>query len=154
MTRQRMILLTGVTAVLLMARPELVEGRQDWSNEDWCSEQHWGDDREGVCEVRKYTLSPGGIVSVDAAPNGGIQVQGGPRGDVLVPDASGDSGRSGGRVSVVRDGSRGVHARSHAALRMVGACGRTRTFVTFVTFVTRVGPHPTSHGFGHGRGRA
>ena len=74
----------SVTAVLLMARPELVEGRQDWSSEDWCSEQHWGDDREGVCEVRKYTLSPGGIVSVDAAPNGGIQVQGGPRGDVLV----------------------------------------------------------------------
>lgn len=84
MTRQRMILLMSATAVLLMAGPELVEGRQDWSNEDWCSEQHWGNDREGVCEVRQYTLSPGGIVSVDAAPNGGIQVQGGPRGDVLV----------------------------------------------------------------------
>lgn len=62
-----------------------MEARQGWNNEDWCGGEGWGSDREGVCEVRQYTVAPGAdALTVDAAPNGGIQVQGGPRGDILV----------------------------------------------------------------------
>jgi putative adhesin len=51
---------------------------------DWCAEGNWGNDREGVCDVREYTLPASGTVTVDATPNGGINVQGEPRNDVLV----------------------------------------------------------------------
>ena len=57
---------------------------QQVPSQDWCKEERWSNDRYGVCEVRQYTLMPGATVAVDAAPNGGIQVNGGPRGDVLV----------------------------------------------------------------------
>lgn len=84
MNRQR-ILQPLLAAVLLAASYGSAGARQDWSSEDWCKDQNWGNDREGVCEVRQHTLMAGaGTISVDAAPNGGIQVQGGPRGDILV----------------------------------------------------------------------
>lgn len=54
------------------------------ASQDWCQQERWSRDRYGVCEVRQYTLMPGATLTVDAAPNGGIQVSGGPRGDVLV----------------------------------------------------------------------
>jgi hypothetical protein len=37
-----------------------------------------------VCEVREMTVPAGGILSVDAGPNGGVGVTGADRGDVLV----------------------------------------------------------------------
>jgi hypothetical protein len=84
MSRQRFVLLMFVVA-FSVASYGSVGARQDWSNEDWCKDQHWGDDRQGFCEVRQHTLMPGAAtISVDAAPNGGIQVQGGPRGDILI----------------------------------------------------------------------
>jgi hypothetical protein len=55
------------------------------SNNDWCAGENWGSDREGVCEVRDYTLpAAGATLSVDASPNGGIIVEGESRSDILV----------------------------------------------------------------------
>jgi hypothetical protein len=52
---------------------------------DWCADENWGRDREGFCEVREYTVpAAGGTMTVDASPNGGIQVEGTSRGDILV----------------------------------------------------------------------
>jgi Putative adhesin len=52
--------------------------------DDWCRGERWGNDRQGVCEVRQYTVPAGGTLTVDAEPNGGIEVEGSARGDVLV----------------------------------------------------------------------
>ena len=81
MNRQRMILLAIAAAAAFS--PSVVA--QQAQADDWCRSERRGRDREGVCEVRRHTLSPGaGTLSVDASPNGGIEVRGGPRGDVLV----------------------------------------------------------------------
>ncbi len=54
------------------------------TTDDWCRGDNWGD-REGLCEVREYTLpATGAAVTVDARPNGGISVEGVARADVLV----------------------------------------------------------------------
>jgi hypothetical protein len=81
MTKKGLIVL-AIPAVMSASTVLLA---QQGSADDWCGRENWGRDREGVCEVRQFTLMAGtGPLSVDAAPNGGIQVQGGPRGDVLV----------------------------------------------------------------------
>lgn len=55
------------------------------TTDDWCREERWSGSREGVCEVREYTLpATGAPIFVDARPNGGIKVEGEPRRDVLV----------------------------------------------------------------------
>ena len=59
-----------------------LQGQQ--STDDWCRGENWGGDRQGVCEVREFTVAAGAVMGVDARPNGGIRVEGGPRGDVLV----------------------------------------------------------------------
>jgi hypothetical protein len=59
--------------------------RQRGSNGDWCANENWGDDREGVCEVREFTVpAAGATMTVDATPNGGIVVEGSSRSDILV----------------------------------------------------------------------
>lgn len=59
--------------------------RQRAANGDWCANENWGDDREGVCEVREYTVpAAGATMTVDATPNGGIAVEGSSRSDILV----------------------------------------------------------------------
>lgn len=53
--------------------------------DDWCGEERASNDRVQVCEVREYTLQAGaGQFAVDAAPNGGIQVTGSGRPDLVV----------------------------------------------------------------------
>lgn len=80
---RKSLLLT--TAVLGLAGLAPVAAQQLAQSQDWCRDQRWDRDRYGVCEVRQYTLMSGaGTLSIDAAPNGGIQVTGGPRGDVLI----------------------------------------------------------------------
>lgn len=55
------------------------------TGDDWCRDENWGRDRQGVCEVREFTMAAsGGTVQVDASPNGGIAVEGSQRGDILV----------------------------------------------------------------------
>ena len=54
------------------------------NSDDWCREENWGRDRERACDVRELTLPSSGALTVDASPNGGIQVEGAPRYDVHV----------------------------------------------------------------------
>jgi len=80
---RKALLLT--TAVLGLASLAPLQAQQLAQSQDWCREQRWNNDRYGVCEVRQYTLMAGaGALSIDAAPNGGIQVTGGPRSDVFI----------------------------------------------------------------------
>lgn len=53
------------------------------SDDEWCK-QHGASERAYACEVREATLAADGRVSVDARPNGGIDVTGTERGDMLV----------------------------------------------------------------------
>lgn len=41
--------------------------------DDWCDQSSWGRDRGRFCEVQEYTIDAGDI-TVDAGPNGGVQV--------------------------------------------------------------------------------
>lgn len=54
------------------------------SNDEWCAGERPGNDRQSVCEVREYTVTAAGTMSVNAEPNGGISVEGTARNDVLV----------------------------------------------------------------------
>jgi hypothetical protein len=74
-----------VLGLSLPAGPVLTSAQQVVPNDGWCQDENWGSDREGVCEVREFTVPvPNGPITVDASPNGGITVEGGPRSDVLV----------------------------------------------------------------------
>ena len=82
MLRKSLLLATAVVGLASLAP---LSAQQLAQSQDWCRDQRWGNDRYGACEVRQYTLmSGGGTLSIDAAPNGGIQVTGGTRGDVLI----------------------------------------------------------------------
>ena len=82
MLRKTLLLTTAVVALASLAP---LTAQQLAQSQDWCKDQRWDRDRYGFCEVRQYTLMPGaGSLSIDATPNGGIQVTGGPRGDVLI----------------------------------------------------------------------
>jgi DUF4097 and DUF4098 domain-containing protein YvlB len=54
------------------------------ASDDWCRSERWGNDRETYCEVRPATVTAAGTLSVDAQPNGGIEVEGSPRNDVQI----------------------------------------------------------------------
>src|SRR4029453_12618344 len=55
------------------------------SGDDWCRNERDGNsDRESVCEVRQFTVVAAGTMTVNAEPNGGIQVEGGSRGDIQI----------------------------------------------------------------------
>jgi len=74
------LLTLGLTAALNAAPP-----LQRSTTSDGCRDEEWGRDREGVCEIREYTVpAAGATLSVDASPNGGIEVNGMQRMDVLV----------------------------------------------------------------------
>lgn len=69
----------GRAGLLVLALP-LALSAQD--TRDWCDD---GDgDRPRHCEVREFTLSASGSLAVNARPNGGIDVQGWERDEVLV----------------------------------------------------------------------
>lgn len=121
MNRRRLMFLTIVAVCSLAAfasrgvegRPfDGAQGMQDWSAEDWCADRQWRDDRGQFCEVRQYSLMPGGVVTVDAAPNGGIQVQGGSRGDILVLARVAATAETEARA---RDIAAGVHVEATSA---------------------------------------
>jgi len=71
------LLLTSLLLLSSALTPPARAGVRDCQDEG-------GDDRyEKYCEIRELTL-PAGRVEVDAAPNGGIEVQGGARSDVRI----------------------------------------------------------------------
>src|SRR3990170_5562873 len=80
----------GVRGILVIAGLAMTLGgsaaaQRVSSSDEWCQDENWGDDREGFCEVREYTVpAAGALLTVDAAPNGGMQVEGSARGDILV----------------------------------------------------------------------
>jgi hypothetical protein len=80
----------GMRAILVVAGLAMTLGgsaaaQRASSSDEWCRDENWGDDRRGFCEVREYTVpAAGALLSVDAAPNGGIEVDGSARGDILV----------------------------------------------------------------------
>jgi hypothetical protein len=61
-----------------------IQPAQVSTTDDWCRRDRSGNDREGFCEVRTFTVTAAGTMSVDAEPNGGIEVGGSARGDILV----------------------------------------------------------------------
>ena len=54
------------------------------SNDDWCSQDRWGRDRVGVCEIREFTVAATAGTLEVAGTNGGISVEGESRGDVRI----------------------------------------------------------------------
>ncbi|HEX5474066.1 MAG TPA: DUF4097 family beta strand repeat-containing protein [Vicinamibacterales bacterium] len=84
MTTQN-VLFGAVLALGLVAHPGPAAVQQSAAANNWCADQSWGDDRQGTCDVREYTVpGSGATLTVDAAPNGGIEVEGSARGDVHV----------------------------------------------------------------------
>ncbi|UCC73843.1 MAG: DUF4097 family beta strand repeat protein [Gemmatimonadota bacterium] len=54
-------------------------------DDDWCRESGYDRDRDHYCEVREFTLrADREVIVVDAAPNGGIKVEGWDRNEILV----------------------------------------------------------------------
>ena len=71
--------------LMALATVSLPAAPQQAASDDWCrSERNNNSDRESVCDVRQFTVVAAGTMTVNAEPNGGIQVDGGPRGDILV----------------------------------------------------------------------
>jgi DUF4097 and DUF4098 domain-containing protein YvlB len=71
-------------AAALAAAPLAGAAQRTQTNEDWCRTSNGNDRRATHCEVRDFSVPASALLSVDAEPNGGIDVQGGSRGDVLV----------------------------------------------------------------------
>jgi len=99
MRANRWILAAGLSLVPLPALtaddPRLVD------DEGWCRQD--GDhDRPQHCEVREATLSPEGVLAVDARPNGGVEVHGWDRGETRL------------RVKIVATADTEAEARSIA----------------------------------------
>ena len=84
-----------------------VSAQRASSSDDWCSDERGrqsSDDRREFCEVREYTVpAAGATLTVDASPNGGINVEGSSRGDILV------------RAKVVATGETDEQARAIAS---------------------------------------
>jgi hypothetical protein len=77
------IFATTLSAAALPAAVPLFE--QSGAQSDWCrNDRRSNNDRETVCEVRQFVVTAAGTMEVNAEPNGGIEVEGGPRTDTLV----------------------------------------------------------------------
>ncbi len=75
------VLALAAFAAGLAAAPAAA-GSRSWSDEAWCREDGGSRERARHCEVRESTLTAGGVLAVDARPNGGIQVEGWDRNEV------------------------------------------------------------------------
>jgi hypothetical protein len=74
-----------VLATVTVLAGTLSAQRRASGSSDWCANESWGNDRQGFCEVREYTVpASGGTLTVDATPNGGIAVEGSARRDIVV----------------------------------------------------------------------
>jgi hypothetical protein len=60
-------------------------GQRQAADDGWCRQERNNNDREQSCEVREFTVPAGAAqLSLDAAPNGGIEVKGAMRGDIVI----------------------------------------------------------------------
>jgi len=88
--------------------------RQRAASSDWCDrDDRWNGDREQVCEVRQFTVTAAGTMTVDAEPNGGIEVQGQARADILVEAKVTAQAESQQRARQIADAVR-VSAQPHS----------------------------------------
>lgn len=77
--------MTGSRILALAAGAVLLSGATASAQNDWCRDEERSRSREErYCEVREHTLSGGSRLSVDARPNGGIEVLAWERGDILL----------------------------------------------------------------------
>jgi hypothetical protein len=75
--------MTGSSRVLVFVAGAALSAGGASAQSDWCRDERRGNDRqERYCEVREHTLSAGGRLSVDARPNGGIEVRAWERGEI------------------------------------------------------------------------
>lgn len=59
--------------------------RIDTKGRDFCSNNNWSsDDKVSATQLREMTVAAGGTLTVDGRQNGGIQVRGGDRSDILI----------------------------------------------------------------------
>jgi DUF4097 and DUF4098 domain-containing protein YvlB len=76
-------ILPAVCLGLVLFPPMGLQAQRVLAGDPWCNEAGSGDSRsERFCEVREYTLDARGMVRVDAAPNGGIDVEGWDRNEI------------------------------------------------------------------------
>ena len=81
MMQQKAIL---VVALVGLSGVSGLAGQRRVTDDAWCRQERNGD-REQACEVREFTVPTGaGQLAIDAAPNGGIEVKGEGRGDIVI----------------------------------------------------------------------
>ena len=68
--------MAGTVAALALASAAAAAEVRVVEDDAWCRQDGWNDHAR-YCEVREATLPAGGLLAVDARPNGGIQVKGG-----------------------------------------------------------------------------
>ena len=101
-----------------LALPLIVPSITSAQQDDWCRDEHRDRDREGVCEVRQFTVgATSGVLSIGAT-NGGIQVVGEARNDVLVLAKIVATAESQGRARQIADA-----VRVNATLERIDAEG-------------------------------
>ena len=73
-----------VVALMAVATASGVAGQRRAADDGWCRQERNGS-REQACEVREFTVPAGAAqMSVNAEPNGGIDVKGALRGDIVI----------------------------------------------------------------------
>jgi hypothetical protein len=106
---------TLLVLALLCAGPSPAEELRVVQDDRWCREDSGGwHERARICEVREATLAAGGVLSVDASPNGGIQVRGWDRSEVRL------------RVKIVAAAGTDADARALAGQVQVETAGSVR----------------------------
>ena len=79
------VVLTVATTAMIPAAVTPGIHRESQGTSDWCSDTNQGDDRARHNEIREYAVpAAGATMTVDAAPNGGIRVEGEARADIQV----------------------------------------------------------------------
>jgi len=74
----------GLALAVMLLAPSTIAQPAAQQTDDWCQQDNWDRGREGVCEVRQFTVAAtSGVLSVGAT-NGGIEVVGQDRSDVFV----------------------------------------------------------------------
>ncbi len=99
--RFRTMLATGLRSAFVLAVLPAALAAQ---GSDWCDAEEYGDDAaDRFCEVREYTLDTSGTLEVDAAPNGGIDVEAWDRDEVRVLAKVVGRARDGARAEEIVD---------------------------------------------------
>lgn len=72
-------------------------------DDEWCDDDSGNRNSERYCEVREFTLDARDLIRVDAAPNGGIQVEGWSRNEISLRAKVSAWSRQGDPQEIVND---------------------------------------------------